>query len=311
MIVSEMINPFTLPESEQDTHGSLCPWREEMHLRYYVPVDNTETAFRSFEGELASWRGNFRRTVLIYGGDGCGKTSLANRCAHAVVGRFDNRSKAFIAHLPDANGAVARTAEQKAYHSLRTFVDQFELVLDFFDPKELDSLRKAEPDAQRMAQLLEAILVKKQRTLVVIQPGLEIPLDFDVFVERFGRRNIVLILETTSREICDHSRVTYGAGAANPVIQLELGRLDEHDCVNYVRARLEMLAKAQADQPAVNIPEAIIKRFTAARTRRTDGLSIREFERICAHLFVVAARRSDKNASYEDIAEYYFNHARI
>ena len=301
-----MINPFALPAADGDTYGSLCPWRDEIHLNYYVSVDNTEQAFQSFKTELTAWRGHLaHRIVLIYGDDGCGKTSLANRCAHAIKKHHPNLH---ILQLPNATGPVLRTAQQKAHYALMTMLDSLEYVSNFLDDKELQSL-KALADDERIAQRLETILSQggggqQRRALVVIQPGLETSSDLDGIVALLRRKNIVLILETTFGEVYDRSNVASRVGAPSQILRLKVGQLQQEDCVNYVRERL-------GDQAFVEIPEAIIRRFTAARTDRTDGLSIREFERICAYLYGVAADRAEKRAVYDDIADYYARYGKL
>jgi hypothetical protein len=187
-------------------------------------------------------------------------------------------------------------------------MDKIEYTQNFLTQNELEYIRKAEPNAEQVAQRLEAKLSQNKRAVVIIQPGLEIPLELDHFISLLSRRNIVLVLETTSQAVYERSTTTYGPGASNPVLQLKVGRIGGEDCIKYVRERLGTF---DVHAKVVHIPDAIIQRFTAARTARTDGLSIREFERICAYLFTVAMKRDNKVAAYEDIAEYYFSYARL
>jgi GTPase SAR1 family protein len=299
-------NPFILPPPDSSTHGPLCPWRVSEHLSYYVPVDNTEAAFRSFETELTSWHGNVtRRTVLIYGDDGCGKTSLANRCAYAVKMTAQSKNSSLKLHivpLPSANGPSARTAEQKAHHALQSLIDSIIYSPNFLVETDIKYIKEAQSDATLVAQRLEAKLSQSECALVVIQPGLEIPRELDFFVELFRRTNIVLVLETESREVYEHSTKKYGPEADTPILRLDVGRLNEDDCINYVQERLKML-----NGPHVDIPKKVIQQFTNARARGTVGLSIREFERVCAFLFAKAINRPNRKVRFEDIGEYYIS----
>lgn len=306
-------NPFILPPPEGDTHGALCPWQTIEHLSYYVPVDNTEDAFLSFDAELSGWQGDVaRRTVLIYGDDGCGKTSLANRCAYAIKTSAlskESSPKFHIVSLPTANGLFARTAEQKAYHALRTLIDSVVYLPDFLSKADIEGLKEAVSDVNLVAQRLETKLSQNDCALVVIQPGLEIPSELDGFVGLLRRKNIVLILETASRDVYDRSIMRYGPGAAIPITRLNVGRLTENDCITYVQARLRMFAMRQLNEPTVKIPNRVIRRFTSARASRTVGLSIREFERVCAFLFARAVNRPNRKVQFEDIGEYYISNS--
>lgn len=79
-----MTNPF-IPPGAVSPGDPLCPWRYPDQKTWYADVDSAEAEFQRFTDRIdiagLAERG---RLVVIAGLRGCGKTSLAHRCAEHV-----------------------------------------------------------------------------------------------------------------------------------------------------------------------------------------------------------------------------------
>src|SRR5262249_33206074 len=75
-------NPFVLPTMELNPLQPLVPWKVPEHGGYYVPVDDTQAAYNTFQAAVNHPRTlrDHGRLVVVLGGTGCGKTSVLARC---------------------------------------------------------------------------------------------------------------------------------------------------------------------------------------------------------------------------------------
>ncbi|MFC6085883.1 hypothetical protein [Sphaerisporangium aureirubrum] len=77
-----IINPFGFPDRPRRVNDTpLRPWEKKNDGKWYVDIDDTETAFGEFQ-ETFTRNGAVRQGHLVVatGGTGQGKTSLINRC---------------------------------------------------------------------------------------------------------------------------------------------------------------------------------------------------------------------------------------
>jgi hypothetical protein len=75
-------NPFVLPTMEPNPLQPLVPWKVPEHGDYYVPVDDTQTAYDRFQAAVyhPQTLRDHGRLVVVLGSTGCGKTSVLARC---------------------------------------------------------------------------------------------------------------------------------------------------------------------------------------------------------------------------------------
>lgn len=90
------MNPFSIPGAGSIPAPPLCPWGEgtSAHEDYYVAVDNAQAAYEQFTAVLDTSPdlGRIGWLVLVTGAEGCGKTSLVNRCVNGLRTHLAERS---------------------------------------------------------------------------------------------------------------------------------------------------------------------------------------------------------------------------
>jgi hypothetical protein len=119
------VNPFAIPGAGSIPAPPLCPWGEGTteHEDYYVAIDNAQHAFEEFTAVLdnSSDLPGVGWFVLVTGGEGCGKTSLINRCVHAL--REHLREQSITLTIAAARTAPAGTTDQRMETVCQTVLD--------------------------------------------------------------------------------------------------------------------------------------------------------------------------------------------
>ena len=256
-------NPYHVP-GMRSRIGPLCPYTHPAHEQFYVPVDHTEKAFEVFKKALGDNPAALRtegRLAVALGWDGCGKTSLLNRCAHWVKGRL--AQGCHIVPLVDA----ARDPDAREEREMRVGpLLIHELVArDLVEPKQREDLDKALEKGDLDFGYLyvsKYVLQPKSVVLVVLLPRTEIPRE----VENYARRaypHLAFLAESRKVEAVSSwwPRIESAHEPSSP-IRLDVGTLAQGDGWAFVRARKGDRTDAP-DYPFVS--EETIRRVTVAR----------------------------------------------
>lgn len=233
----DYVNPFGIPvgaRSHQDR--PLCPWLEAEHEARYVDVDDTEEAFRRFRAALTE-PGEVRRSgwfVSVTGPDGCGKTSVINRCAHWLTGAL--KRAGVEAHIYDF------TFEGTG----RTMDKRIEIVCDRLVSKAIneghvaahvaDQLLKYADDLSKAASPLSDY-IGDDTALILLMP----PTDLAEEMRRYWaatRRKLIIFTESSYEDVAEACAQDLGESSQADVIHLRVGPLESGNGRAFSEARM-------------------------------------------------------------------------
>lgn len=293
-------NPFAVPGLHRDL-DPLNPVRHDRHVSFYVPVDNTETAFRQFQAQFEdpSHLADTGRLVVVTGDRGCGKTALVNRCAHWL------RARLSAAGLHGEVVDVTREARENQPISERRARVCAALVDKLYEQRWCVSevyreMRDQPDDAYRnLAGYLTAGLV-----LIVL-----LPRSADLTEELVGyaadaRRRVVFIGET-SYGLPEERRHRIDQTGEAPGVHLTVSALGEKDASRFAEERLREVPEGALPRVA---PSALDD-YTASRPR----VSIGEVQRLLYGMYEklrVQADRPDE-VTYEHISQHFLSTANL
>lgn len=256
-------NPFHVPGLRARI-GPLCPYTDPTHEDYYVAVDHTETAFSTFKDALGEDLTTLRdegRLAVALGWDGCGKTSLLNRCAAWVKGKLDKSC-----HIVSFSG-TGRDNEPREDRENRVFkllIHEFD-DRDLLDDKQRDELKAALDKGDLDLGYYYAskyVLKPKNMILVVLLPRTEIPLEVENYAS-WAHPYIVFLAESRRVELVDsHWPVIERARNSALPVRLDVGTLADDDGWAFVQSRKGDRTDAP-NYPFVS--EETIRRVTEAR----------------------------------------------
>ncbi|MET9630498.1 hypothetical protein ABZX92_23805 [Lentzea sp. NPDC006480] len=239
-----------------------------------MAVDHTETAFTAFQeslGEdLTTLHDDGRLTVAL-GWDGCGKTSLLNRCAAWVKAELGK--SCHILSLADA-GRDNEPREDRENRVFKLLIHEFR-DRDLLDDNQHAELTEALDKGDLNFGYLYAskyVLKPKNLVLVVLLPRTEIPLEVENYA-RWAYPYIVFLAESRKVEsVNEHWSAIESAHNSALPIRLKVGTLDNGDGWAFVQSRKGDRTDAP-NYPFVS--EETIRRVTEART-----LSIGELHKL-------------------------------
>ncbi|MET8764631.1 hypothetical protein [Lentzea sp. NPDC004782] len=302
-------NPYKVPGMRSHI-GPLCPHVDPSHEDYYVPVDHTETAYAVFREALGEDLTTLReegRLAVALGWDGCGKTSLLNRCAAWVKRKLGQGC-----HIVSFTG-TGRDSEPREVRENRIFKLLIHELGDrgLLEPKQRDELTDASDKGDLDFGYLYAsrwVLKPGNMVLVVLLPRTEIPREIENYA-RWAHPNLVFLAESRKVENVDsHWPVIESAHNSAVPIRLDVGTLAKDDGWAFVQSRKGNRTDAP-DYPYVS--EETIRRVTEARR-----LSIGELHKLLygAYQEVLenGARWRSKDTglrgevTFEDLLSFYF-----
>lgn len=294
-----MINPFVVPQREQGDKRPLCPWKHPEHGSYFVSVDHSEDAFKSFCDKIGDPMAAVGRhiTVVAVGDEGCGKTSLVHRCAAWFSGELD--AAGVRSPIVDLSAEVVPglASEARLAHWTARLVDRIALN-NLLDGEVLKELTSRKSDPYQALPFLADVLEQISRTMHVILPGIEILAEAEGLVG-LGRPHLVFYTETSS----DHVRRALGTHAGlQSVIGLEVGVLTIEDGWKFVEARL---ATAQLDPNGPVLEKATVQEYMRERIGGRGTTTIRELNLICQAVFSDAQKNARRKIEFDDFSRYY------
>lgn len=285
-----MNNPYQVPPAGSGL-GPLCPYTHPEHEDYYVPVDNTEASFELFKRTLGNVHAlrTDGRLVVALGWDGCGKTSLLNRCAAWLqnqLGAHDCHVVPLVNVTRDSETVEER--ENKVFQSLIYELGYRELLTEEHRREMTEALHKSNLDIGYL-YVSKYVLQPRNAVLVVLLPRTEIPREVESYA-RWAHPNLVFFAE---------SRIVDAVAAHWPTIQrvhnkslpirLDVGMLVEEDGWKFVRARKGDRTDAP-DYPFVS--EQTIRAVTEERK-----LSIGELHDLLHGMYQELLEKSAKSGS--------------
>lgn len=197
------MNPFAIPGADALAAPPLCPWEEgaNEHETYYVAIDDTASAFARFSTELAN-SGDLARFgwfVLVTGGEGCGKTSLINRCVTALRERLGTR-KVNTTIVDTTRALAAASIEERMEWACQSVIDSPD-VMDLLPPKQAATMAECCDDPPRFYRLLSNTLqAMRDRVIIILLPPSELTKEVQQYVNLcFGK--IVFFAESSLDEV--------------------------------------------------------------------------------------------------------------
>lgn len=301
------MNPYEVPGLERRPTWPLCPIKHPHHENFYVGVDHSETRYLEFIDAVgdASSLIEDGRLVVAYGGEGCGKTALLNRCAKWVKDDLADRGKrAQVLTLSNESRANISVEDRQKY--------VFDCVIDevrkheLVSASDLEVLRARQDDPLRGYRYLSEVL-PPDVVLVVLLPTSEVAGEL-VDYAGFVRGKLLLLAETAYVEV---DRCWSDIRAANrqaEPLRLKVEQLREDDGWLFATAR-QRLNREDRDYPIVT--EETMRLVTTGMQA-----SIGQLQRLLHGVYrEILERRGPRDAltwpevdevSYEYITGFYF-----
>jgi energy-coupling factor transporter ATP-binding protein EcfA2 len=306
-----MNNPFLAPGKSSERSIPLNPWKRAEHSDYYVAVDHTDHAFREFQRRLEEWDLAYEgETVLVHGEDGCGKTSLAHRCAKHLKDTLDEsgdrarivdrssdllEGQRMLSKCEIAVRAVLRDLSSPNSPLPQNVVDSL---------PQASSLRADENELRLAVEEIAEVLDRSNRTLVILPSKLELPEEFQSYSQIFANPRLVLIMETSQDGVRQHVERWNETPAHKPVLSLRVGPLEVEHAWTFVESRMRSIA---GSDETPRFDQSAVERYMRDRTSHSR-VSIRELELVCIRLFKEAAAHSKSEISYEDFATLWLRY---
>ncbi|HEU0089633.1 MAG TPA: AAA-like domain-containing protein [Pseudonocardiaceae bacterium] len=222
----------------------LRPWEWDIHLEYYVAVDKTEAAFADFERQTRSPESltAHGRLVVVLGGEGCGKTSLINRCIASTQKNLKAVGVASIIVDLTVEAKNNQSIAERMRHVCDSLIDQLD-VDQRLDKEILEELRRKESPEKAysyLSMVLKRIAATDDADLAVI---VLLPPSDDLAEEVVKYSDLVrprLLFFAESSYLAANrgwqAKLTR-SGPAPPIV-LTVGILDPRDGYVFARERL-------------------------------------------------------------------------
>lgn len=302
---NRMINPFFAPGRTSDRPMPLNPWRQTEHSEYYVAVDHTAQAFNEFEQALSGWDITYQgEAVLVHGGDGCGKTSLAHRCAKHMKDKLDQAG--CKAKIVDRSAVLldGQPVLSKCEDAVRAVLRSLGSPDGFLAPDAVNDLPKPssiEAEENQLRRAMEEVaesLSRSNRALIVLSTKLELNDELRVYLQTLVKERLVVIMETNQEGVRQYVERWNEAPAHKPILSLKVGSLEAPHGWAFVEARMR---KVVGSEHLPVFQRYAVDKYMQDRTTHS-AVSISELERVCIRLFNEATASSKGEITYEDFA---------
>lgn len=291
-----MSNPFVI-DAVYGQPRPLQPWRAGRtgDEKFYVPVDATEEQFIAFTEALPHPRVliDEGRLVFVTGHDGCGKTSLVNRCAWWVQDQLT--SEGFNGTIIDLTQEVG---QNESVETRRRKV--FERLVDELGRRKLiDAIAKAdllaprEDPAYRGYPQLGDVLHENDVVIILLPPSGQLTDEIKDYA-RLARQRILFFAESSYAQ--DMAGMSLSSLSTAPVIQLKVGWISQDDGWDFVTNRLQNYQGSSVPDIRADAVRGLMDNWT--------NMSISMLEHFLWQVFDRAIANSASNVTFNDIATY-------
>lgn len=294
-------NPFLIPRMTVDQPClPLCPWKAPDHDNYYVPVDRTEEAYAHFKDHMATPQSivDYGRLVIADGRQGCGKTSLINRCIACARDRLlEEKVNPVIIDLTRAVRTNQSTAE-RLKNVCAALIDELELE-SRLDRNTLDQLSDRAAEPRSAYSFLSRVLDKFFQTdtanlaVIILLPPSDEPLQEILEYASMVFPRLIFFTESSWLPPDWQSRLLPSI-SPRPIV-LTVGNLVERDGYRFAQARLGR-HHGQGTVPAVS--EATMDELQ----RRSEDLTIAQLQGLLFGVY------EDLRTSNPPVTEVTFTH---
>ncbi|GAA3199269.1 hypothetical protein [Actinocorallia longicatena] len=276
----------------------------------YAPVDRSGEAYQDFcrqAGPLlaADARAMAKgHVVQITGGDLCGKTSLALRCAHWVETTAPaNLMRVTKIDLTPLEGTAEESFGDRNLRLFEAVVDELVERLTPAEQTELASLVNPDTrDPERAYRRLVLLLSphgEPPPLLVVVLPRIEVKGETECYL-RFAVPGLMFITEATVGDPA--ADCVLRPGRERAVISLSVGTLDEDDGWAFICARVagrdDLLREWESCKEHVDT-------YVRDRSSTGSGLSIGQFLKVMRMAHDIAIAESRSTLDMGDIGRAY------
>ena len=295
------MNPFLLPSENVNTHRPLCPWRFHEHVDFYVSVDHTAISFTLFEtivgGDLTPLlRG---QTFLVYGHEGCGKTSLIHRCTHRLTRDIQSAGLEHVIIDLTTEAVAGYSVDMRLKHICRRAIDELDMRR-ILSADERDSLSSRRDDPSNAYPYISYLLKDKGKVASILLPPSEISEEVKAY-GGLARDHIFFFCESSYPNVASDCSSHAGMSSPKPVIQLNVDVLSIDDGWTFTQDRLSRSNVLGTP----SITKATIRKFMKARIEGRGRTTIRELQITCLNVFGDAIERRASKVEYADFTEYY------
>lgn len=293
-----MTNHFTISKGSYQKPKALCPWKTSSDSSYFANVDGTKRAFDEYV-DLANQNvhragGSFH---LAFGPEGCGKSSLLNRCVAYLKSVNDKNSTIIVDVSNDIHAAIP--AAQKAEEAWLIIKDELALHKPALTDQQINEINKEGTTFVSSIRRLQKYLEENGSSLVVILPQIELVQEFSSYFSLM-KDGVALFAETTSSEIEQHCKHAYGSQSKTPVQIMKLSPLQVEDGRTFVSNRL-----SQRTEKCPEISAEAIDQMMETRISGGIGASIRELHLVCEAVYQNMLDKEKTSANYADFSEHY------
>lgn len=303
---AQVDNPFQIPRMTPDPCQPLRPWEVPAHLDYYVPVDKTEAAFSEFQRQTRSPESLVAhgRLVVVVGGQGCGKTSLINRCTASIHETLVNIGVTPVIADLTTEGMSNQTIPDRMRHVCTILIDQLTLE-QRLDNNTLDELTGRIDSPERVYPLLSRALKRHadagdNLAVVVLLP----PSDLVSEIIKYAglvRPRLLFFAESSYLEAHSgwQSRLP---PAPAPPIALAVGILETRDGYVFSEERL----RHHGDGRMPRVSEKTMNKLQDYK----PSLTIGQLQRLLFGVYEDLLGRDTPvtEVTLEHITEYFFRH---
>jgi energy-coupling factor transporter ATP-binding protein EcfA2 len=231
------VNPFALPGKNGDHRQPLCPWSVAEHANYYVDVDHLGTSYEKFQQDFADPTGPLAegRTIVAIGREGCGKTSLVNRCAYWLKDHLGDGVDGRIVDLR-TTGKSSESVEERMNSAAKRMVRHL-TVRRMVSESAAKMLAECGGDPEDVYPLISEILPEKMALILLLPPLTDASGEL-VDYARFTGRGIFFFTESVYGNVIESQLTTIWHESAVQPIVLKVGLLSEKDGETFRTARL-------------------------------------------------------------------------
>jgi energy-coupling factor transporter ATP-binding protein EcfA2 len=299
------MNPYLLPGTANRPHAPLCPFETTEHEKYYVPVDNTQVAFERFREEIGDAESLRQegRLVVATGQQGCGKTSLINRCATWLAEALPHGEIISLVDESSASDPIEHRLTLVYECLLADLAERRVLTTEQLQElaERRDNLELGYRTLSSRLDALESDLV----LIVVLPPSEDLVREIEHYA-RFARRKILFFAESSYVDYVDrHWAQIRRACRAEPVL-LKVGPLEDGDGWLFAQSRQEL-------HPDAGVYPKVSEETMLRVTTRGYPTSIGQLQTLLHGVYEDLRRRSPEDLalrspelSYEEITDYFF-----